>query len=215
MIRPEISYSDLEAAGVLSADETQFVLRLRANSDVAYDELVRTYSTPLYHVACRMLADPGEAADVTQDIFVKVFRNIQRFRGQSSLKTWIFRIAFSEILNRLRWSRRRHRQYTISLDAVGKNGAHEGALVQVPDARPTPEVVLERKEREEAIQQALSRLSKKHRSIVVLRDIQGFSYSEISEILGVSMGTVKSRLARARREMKKCLIRYLSVQRIS
>lgn len=73
MLRPEISYSDLEAAGGLSAEEALFVLRLRANSDVAYDELVRTYHAPLYHVACRMLADPGEAADVTQDIFVKVF----------------------------------------------------------------------------------------------------------------------------------------------
>ena len=215
MLRPEISYSDLEAAGGLSAEEALFVLRLRANSDVAYDELVRTYHAPLYHVACRMLADPGEAADVTQDIFVKVFRNIQRFRGQSSLKTWIFRIAFSQILNRLRWSRRRQRQYTVSLDDAGKNRAQECTPIQVPDQGPTPEVMLERKERKEAIQQALLRLSKEHRSIVVLRDIQGFSYCEISEILGVSMGTVKSRLARARRELKKCLIRYLSVQRIS
>ncbi len=214
MLRPEISYSDLESAEGLSPEEALFVLRLRSNEDSAYDELVRSYHAPLYRIACRMLQDPGEAADVTQDIFVKVFRNIGRFRGRSSLKTWIFKIGFREILNRIRWSRRRFRQSTVPLEQHADGAAGVSAPPQIADCGLTPEEALERRERADSIQQALSKLSPEHRSIVVLRDIQGFSYSEISEILGVSTGTVKSRLARARTDLKKRLMRYLSVHRI-
>lgn len=215
MLRREISYTDLTTAAGLSTEETLFVSRLRANEDAAYDELVREYHASIYHIACRMLNDPGEAADVTQDIFVKVFRNIGRFRGQSSLKTWIYRVAMSEILNRIRWSRRRFRHQTVSLDEAPPEREAPGSPIQLSDDGPGPEAALQRKEREEAIQAGIGRLSRQHRSIVVLRDIQGFSYEEISEILGISIGTVKSRLARARDELKKCLVRYLSVQRIS
>src|SRR6185503_15100480 len=145
-----------------------------------------------------------------QEIFLKVFRNVQRFRGDSSLKTWIFRIAFSEILNRLRWWKRRFRSSTVSLD-----DDHQGAgnPIHLRAGTPSPLQVLESKEREHAIQQALTKLSGEHRSIVVLRDIEGFSYGEIADILGISSGTVKSRLARARADMKKSLVRYLPVQR--
>lgn len=213
-MRREISYSDLESASGLSPAEVQFIARLRANDDAAYDELVRTYNASIYHVACRMIGDPGEAADVTQDTFVKIFRNIGRFRGQSALKTWVFKIAFSEILNRLRWSRRRYRHLTVSLDDDGDDGTNRSVPVQVPDDGPTPEAALESREREEAIERALRKLSNEHRSIIVLRDIQGFTYNEISETLGISLGTVKSRLARARADLKKSLMRFLSVQRI-
>lgn len=214
MLHLEISYSELASRETLSTEEVLFILRLRSNDDTAYDELVRIYHAPLYRIACRMLQDPGEAADVTQDIFVKVFRNIGRFKGQSSLKTWIFKIGLREILNRIRWSRRRQRQSTVSLEQGFGNAAAECAPIQIADDGPTPEAALERREREDAIQQALWKLSREHRSIVILRDIQGISYGEISEILGISMGTVKSRLARARLELKKRLMRYLSVQRI-
>ncbi len=149
---------------------------------------------------------------MTQDIFVKVFRHIDRFRGQSTLKTWIFKIAFSEILNRLRWFKRRHRNRTVSLDEAPDNG--NGTAVQVRDESPTPDAVLESKERGRAMQQALSKLSEQHRSIIVLRDIEGCSYGEIAQILEISIGTVKSRLARGRADLKKCLMRYLSVRRI-
>lgn len=214
MLRREISYSELESAVGLSAEENLFVLRLQANEDAAYDELVRVYHGSIYQVARRMLADPAEASDVTQDIFVKVFRNIDRFKGESALKTWIFKIAFSEILNRIRWFKRRHRNATVSLDDAPGNENSPMPVVQVKDESPTPDAVLESKEREEAIQHALWKLSEQHRSIIVLRDIQGCSYSEIAEILGVSIGTVKSRLARGRADLKKCLMRYLSVRRI-
>jgi RNA polymerase sigma-70 factor (ECF subfamily) len=158
-----------------------------------------------------MLGDSADAADAVQDTFLKVFRNVESFRGEASLKTWIFRIGISEILNRLRWWKRRHRLSTVSMDD-NRNG--NGRALCIPDAAPSPYQSLESKEQEMAIQQALGRLSADHRSIVVLRDIEGFAYTEIADVLGISVGTVKSRLARARADMKKSLIRYLSIPRV-
>src|SRR5437764_12097853 len=138
-MRPEIAYSDFERAGQISAEESLFVHRLKANEDAAYDELVRIYNSQIFHVAFRMLGDTGDASDVVQEIFIKVFRNINGFKGESALKTWIFRIAFSEILNRLRWWKRRHRQSTFSLDD-DNNG---NGVYQVSDSKPTPAQALE------------------------------------------------------------------------
>jgi RNA polymerase sigma-70 factor (ECF subfamily) len=213
-MRREIAYNELDRASGVNSEESLFVARLQANEDAAYDELVRVYNASIFHVAYRMLGDSAEASDVVQDIFLKVFRNIDGFKGEAALKTWIYRIAFSEILNRLRWWKRRHRFATVSLDEEpnGNGGGAAGRLVA--DSKPTPEEALESKEQERAIQQALSKLSGDHRSIIVLRDIEGFSYTEIADVLGVSIGTVKSRLARARGDLKKSLMRYLSVQRV-
>ena len=208
-MRREIAYNDLAQAGELSAHESLFVLRLKANEDAAYDELVRTYNASIFYVAYRMLGDTADASDVVQEIFIKIFRNINGFKGEAALKTWVFRIAFSEILNRLRWWKSRHRSSTVSLDDQPNGNGHF-----VADSRPAPDEMLELKEREIAIQRALGRLSSDHRSIIVLRDIEGFSYTEIAEILGVSIGTVKSRLARARGDLKRSLVRYLSIQRV-
>jgi RNA polymerase sigma-70 factor, ECF subfamily len=209
----EIVYNWVDRAQGLSTEEALFVSRLQANEDAAYDELVRTYSASIFHVAYRMLGDTAEASDVVQDIFLKVFRNIGGFKGEASLKTWIFKIAFSEILNRLRWWKRRRRYATMSLDDQ-ENGNGTGPAHFVARSSPTPEEVLQSKEQEGAIQEALGKLSKDHRSIIVLRDIEGFSYSEIADVLEVSIGTVKSRLARARGDLKKSLMRYLSVRRL-
>ncbi|PYS34646.1 MAG: RNA polymerase subunit sigma-24 [Acidobacteria bacterium] len=209
----EIAYNWVDRAQGLSAEEAVFVARLQANDDAAYDELVRTYSASIFHVAYRMLGDTADASDTVQEIFLKVFRNIGGFKGEAALKTWVFKIAFSEILNRLRWWKRRYRFATMSLDEQS-NGNGTGPGYGIASSSPTPEELLQSKEQEAAIQQALGRLSKDHRSIIVLRDIEGFSYSEIADVLGVSIGTVKSRLARARADLKKSLMRYLSVQHL-
>src|SRR6267142_4544404 len=185
-MRREIAYNDLDRSSPVTAEESLFIARLKANEDAAYDELVRTYNASIFHVAYRMLNDSAEASDVVQEIFLKVFRNINGFKGEAALKTWIFKIAFSEILNRLRWWKRRHRFATLSLDER-QNGNGNPASDFVADAGPTPEEILQSKERETAIQQALWRLSHEHRSILVLRDIEGFSYNEIADVLGISM----------------------------
>jgi len=172
--RREIGYYDFERTAGVDAQEAVFVARLQANEDAAYDELVRVYNASIFHVAFRMLGDAGEASDVVQEIFLKVFRNIGGFRGDSALRTWIFRIAFSEILNRLRWWKRRYRFSTVSLDA-DHNGSASVQPIQVRDLQPTPHQALEAREQEAAIQRALARLSSDHRSILVLRDIEGCS----------------------------------------
>jgi RNA polymerase sigma-70 factor (ECF subfamily) len=212
-MRREIDYYDLErgVTTLLDSHDAAFVRRLKAGEDAAYNELVRTYNASIYHVAYRMLGDSADASDAVQDTFLKVFRNVDSFRGDSSLKTWIFRIGISEILNRLRWWKRRRRLSTVSMDDDHKGNGRGLCLV---DAAPSPYQSLESKEQEMAIQQALGRLSADHRSIVVLRDIEGFSYTEIADVLGISVGTVKSRLARARADMKKSLIRYLNIPRV-
>ena len=132
-MRREIGFYELERGDAVSSHEGLFVLRLQANEDAAYDELVRTYHVSMYQVAYRMLGDSAEASDVVQEIFLKVFRNIHGFRGDASLKTWIFRIALSEILNRLRWWKRRHRSSTVSLDESRSNN---GNGLHVRDSKP-------------------------------------------------------------------------------
>src|SRR5205823_1568036 len=154
----EIAYNWLDRPHGLSAEEALFVARLQANDDAAYDELVRTYNASIFHVAYRMLGDSAESSDVVQEIFLKVFRNIGGFKGEAALKTWIFRIAFSEILNRLRWWKRRRRFATVSLDD-SPNGTDNGGGRSVAASSPTPEQALQSKEQEAAIQQALGRLS--------------------------------------------------------
>src|SRR5579864_6966884 len=140
MMPREIAYNWLDrAAGqsALSAEEALFVTRLQANEDAAYDELVRTYSASIFHVAYRMLGDSAEASDIVQEIFLKVFRNIGGFKGEAALKTWIFKIAFSEILNRLRWWKRRHRFATVSLDdQPNGSGTNPGSMVAATSLTP-------------------------------------------------------------------------------
>src|ERR1051326_1815134 len=179
----EITYNWLDRPAELSAQEAAFVSRLQSNEDAAYDELVRAYSGTIYHVAYRMLGDSADASDVVQEIFIKVFKNISGFKGEAALRTWIFRIAFSEILNRLRWWKRRYKHATVSLDDDHNGNGNE---FTVSDLRPTPEEALQQREQEIAIQQALAKLSGDHRSIVILRDIEGFSYGEIADMLGIS-----------------------------
>src|ERR1051325_6342690 len=144
----EITYNWLDRPSQVSAPELLFVARLQANEDGAYDELVRTYSAMIYHVAYRMLGDPSEASDVVQEIFLKVFRNIGGFKAEAALKTWIFRIAFSEILNRLRWWKRRYRYATVSLDEKPDGRPASDTVVH---RGPTPEEILQSKERETAL----------------------------------------------------------------
>src|ERR1700755_716891 len=136
-MRREIAYNDLARAAEVSGPESLFVLRLKPNEDAAYDELVRTYNASIFHVAYRMLGDTAEASDVVQEIFIKVFRNIGGFKGEAALKTWIFRIALSEILTRHRWWKSRHRSSTVSIDDQPNGQAH-----YVVDSGPTPEEIL-------------------------------------------------------------------------
>jgi len=191
--------SNFEIGFEFVENEVAFVDRLQVGSDEAFETLISLYQAPIYNVAYRILGDASEASDAVQETFMKIFKGIKTFRGESGLKTWIYRIAISESLNRQRWWKRWRHHAPVSVDDTSPNGAR---LVDVRDSRPTPESACAQMEMEREVQRALNGLSFEHRVAVVLRDIEGLSYEEIAETLGLSLGTVKSRLWRARSEMK-------------
>jgi RNA polymerase sigma-70 factor (ECF subfamily) len=201
--------SNFEIGFEFVENEVTFVDRLQVGSDEAFETLIHLYQAPIYNVAYRILGDASEASDAVQETFMKVFKGIKTFRGECGLKTWIYRIAISESLNRQRWWKRWRRHAPVSIDDTAPNGSR---LVEVTDSRPTPESACAQLEMAREVQNALNGLSFEHRVVVVLRDIEGLSYEEIAETLGLSLGTVKSRLWRARSEMKTKLESVLNSQ---
>jgi RNA polymerase sigma-70 factor (ECF subfamily) len=151
-------------------------------------------------LALNLLADRDEALDLSQEVFLRVFRTINRFRGQSSLRTWIYRIAVNQARNRHRFWRRRHRADQVSLDA---HVAAHGDFASGGDTGP--DRVLAQKELAARLQLALDQLPFDQRTAIVLREIDGLSYDEIAFSLGVAVGTVKSRLTRARQTLRQQL----------
>jgi len=184
-----------------SRDEAQLVTELQAGSDAAFDYLVTYYHAGVYNLVYGILSDAADAADVTQDVFLRVFRGIRGFRGGSSLKTWLYRVSVRQALNHRRWCWRHHRQQ-ISIDAEedGRNSAME-----LRDEEATPFEQLATREMQSTVRRALATVPPLFRSAVILRDLEGLSYEEIAEILEVSVGTVKSRILRGRRMLKDIL----------
>jgi RNA polymerase sigma-70 factor, ECF subfamily len=193
--------SELARSLPWSRDEAQLVTELQAGSDSAFDYLVTYYHAGVYNLVYGILADAADAADVTQDVFLRVFRGIRGFRGGSSLKTWLYRVSVRQALNHRRWCWRHHRQQ-ISIDAEedGRNSAME-----LRDEEATPFEQLATREMQSTVRRALASVPPLFRSAVILRDLEGLSYEEIAEILEVSVGTVKSRILRGRRTLKEIL----------
>jgi RNA polymerase sigma-70 factor (ECF subfamily) len=191
-------------AGERLRSDAAFVERLKNGDSLAYDILVTRYSGQIYGLLFRLTQDAEEAADLTQDTFLQVLRSIRKFRGDSELKTWLFRIAINESRNRFRWWKRRKRESTVSLDA---QPAHDGLPLNetLADNSEDPERALIRRQERERIERALNDLPLPFREAVVLCDVEGQSYQEIATILGINIGTVKSRIARGREEMRKKL----------
>src|SRR5690242_6983291 len=148
-----------------------------------------------------MVGDTSDAADGTQEVFLKAFRGIRQFRQGSSLKTWLYRIAIREALNQKRWFKR-HLQKNVSIDAEPEEGQ---ARFEIPDNGGTPFEQLASHEIQDAVQGALQQVPDAFRSAVILRDLEGLSYEEVAEVLECSVGTVKSRILRGRRALKEIL----------
>ena len=191
-------------------NEVAFVDRLQVGSEEAFETLMHLYKAPVYNIAYRFLGDTSEAADAVQETFMKIYKGIKSFRGECGLKTWIYKIAISETLNRQRWWKRWRRRATVSLDEPVTLGQGSTAPFELPDSHPSPEAYFAAKETEQAVQRALGHLSVEFRLVVVLRDIEGLSYDEISETVGISLGTVKSRLWRGRLELKRELHEFVN-----
>ncbi len=189
-----------EAAGTENPDHA-LACGLRAGREAAYEELIQRYQQPVFNLVCRLMGDYAAAPDVVQDVFVKIFRSIGHFRGNSSLKTWIYRIAVNEAHNHRRWLTRHSRQ-EIGLASGDELGIHEQKLTD-PGRNPF-EVACDHETRA-LVEEALQSLNPKFHEAVILRDIEDLSYEEIASVLEVSIGTVKSRILRGREALRNCL----------
>ncbi len=179
---------------------TGLIEGLRANREEAYEALINEFQQPVYNLVCRLLNNQADANDAVQEVFLKVFRKIGDFRGESSLKTWIYRIAVNEAHNHQRWFSRHRKQ------EVGLEGEEEGGLSYfqtLSDPNRSPYDCVADRERCELVEAAVARLNPSFRTAVVLRDIEELSYEEIAEILGIALGTVKSRILRGREALRK------------
>src|SRR6476660_10316340 len=202
--RPTVS--DWASALTWGRDETELVTELQAGSETAFDWLVTHYHGPVYNLILSMLGDGSDAADGTQEVFLKAFRGIRSFRHGSSLKTWLYRIAIREALNHRRWFKR-HLQKNVSIDAEPEEGQSK---LEIEDMHATPFDQLASLEIQTVVQNALGQIPNVFRSAVILRDLEGLSYEEVAEVLECSVGTVKSRILRGRRSLKDLLDPLLS-----
>ena len=177
------------------------VQQCTAGDEGACARLVTDYQRMVFQLALHLLGDAQEAMDLSQEVFLRVFRTLPQFRGQSSLRTWIYRIVLNQASNRQRWWRRRFRSYQVPLD---EHVANHGEL---PESRnfAMPDRVLQQNETAARVWGALAELPFDQRAAVILREIDGLSYDEIAESLGIAVGTVKSRLARARLTLRGAL----------
>lgn len=192
----------IESGAAFSTQEDQsLITALQAGNEAAYETLIQRFQQPVYNLVFRLMSDPADTADVAQEVFLKIFRNIRSFRGGSSLKTWVYRIAVNEAYNHRRWFSRHHRQ------EVGLAGDENirGFEDILPDPGRTPFDQAVDHETRALVEEALAQVNPNFRAAVVLRDIEDLSYEEIALVLDVSLGTVKSRILRGREALRRIL----------
>ena len=187
-----------------SREDDAFLDALRAGDSTAFEMLVDRYSSDIYALLYRLTDDPSDASDLTQDTFLRALRSVKGFRGDASLKTWLFRIAINESRNRFRWWKRRRRDVTVSLD-VTIGDSDQTLHDTLADHSESPEDSALAREREVKLGEALGQLKEVYREAVVLCDIEGLSYEETATALGLNIGTVKSRISRGRDELRRRL----------
>ena len=201
---------DLASAIGIRSQESAVVAELQAGSEDAYVWLIGEFHQPIYSLVYRMVTDPADAADTTQEVFLKVFRGIKHFHGESSLKTWIYRIALHEASNRRRWWFR-HKSRETSIEPAGTNAPPELGFAlrdSLIDGAESPFDHVAHEEVRAKVEGELRQVAEPYRTAVVLRDLEEMSYEEIAEITQVSLGTVKSRLTRGREALRQRLTAY-------
>jgi RNA polymerase sigma-70 factor (ECF subfamily) len=198
---------NLASALTLQSDEAALIAELQAGSEEAFAWLIARFHQPIYSLLARTVYDRADAADLTQEVFVKVFRGVGSFHGESSLRTWIYRIALREASNQRRWWMR-HKYQEVAIDQeLPENGC--GAPVRLSerlvDPSESPYDAVLHAENRTRVEAALKQVPEPFRTTLILRDIEGFVYEEVAAIEGVSLGTVKSRLVRGRACLKTLL----------
>jgi RNA polymerase sigma-70 factor (ECF subfamily) len=203
-----IAVGNLASVIGIPTEDAALVADLKAGSEEAFAILIAQYHQPLYSLIARSLNDPADAADITQEVFIKVFRSIRSFQGESSLRTWLYRIALHEASNQRRWWSR-HKKQEITIDSSVENeddGSVFSLSSTLADHSDSPYDCAAQAEVRVRIEAALRQLPDAFRMVVVLREIEGFAYEEIAEILNVNLGTVKSRLTRGRSALRALLL---------
>ncbi len=200
--QPTFARLELDARTLERRQEDSLLQRLRAEELAAFEEMIAHFERPVYSLCFRILGDAEEARDAAQETFLKVYRGLKGFRGESGLKTWIYRIAINQAMNQQRWWRRRHRDETVSLDLT--RGDSELTIESsLRGTGASPEQMAISSERERRIMKALGEVKQEYRVVLILREIEDLSYEEIAETLAISIGTVKSRIARGREELRR------------
>ncbi len=199
-----IAQVEMDVQPIENRYEAHLITRLRAHDLAAFEELVAHFERPVYAICFRLLGDAEDARDAAQETFLKIYRGLNSFRGESGLKTWIYRIAINQAMNQQRWWRRRRKEETISLD-LSRNDSETSLGSTLLGTSASPEEVAIESERERRIMRALAEIKKEYRAALMLREIEELSYEEIAETLEISIGTVKSRIARGREELRQKL----------
>ena len=201
----------VSAIGARSQEEAAIVAELKAGSEEAYAWLIGEFQQPVYGLVYRIVNDPADAADTTQDVFLKVFRGMKQFHGGSTLKTWIYRIALHEAANRRRWWFR-HKAKETSIEPVDSESPSLGEnsiQVALTDHTDSPFDQVAHHEVQQRVDEELRKVPEPYRTTLILRDLEEMSYEEIAEVLEISLGTVKSRLTRGRDALRQRLAPYV------
>ncbi len=214
-LQADLTMGNLASAFTLQSDEAALIEELRAGSEDAFAWLITRYHQPIYSLLARTVRNSADAADLTQEVFVKVFRGIHGFHGESSLRTWIYRIALREASNRRRWwIRHQQQEIAIEQDLMQSDGGNPVQLKDMlVDPAESPYEVALHEENRKRVEHALRQVPEPFRTTLILRDIEGFVYEEVAAMQGVNLGTVKSRLVRGRACLKSLLTATRSCSR--
>jgi RNA polymerase sigma-70 factor, ECF subfamily len=214
-LQADLTMGNLASALSLRSEEAALIAELQAGSEEAFAWLIAHYHQPIFSLLARMSHDRADAADLTQEVFVKVFRGVGRFHGESSLRTWIYRIALHEASNQRRWWMR-HKQREIPIEqemTESCSGVPVKLKEMLIDPGESPVEMAMHAENRARVEAALSLVPEPFRTTLILRDIEGFVYEEVAEIQGVNLGTVKSRLVRGRALLRTILTKSQSAEK--
>ena len=214
-MQADLTMGNVASALTLQSDEGALIAELRSGSEEAFAWLIARYHHPIYSLLARMVQDRSEAADLTQEVFVKVFRGVGKFHGESSLRTWIYRIALHEASNQRRWWMR-HKQREVPIEQeVGDADSASPVLLKemLVDPAESPFDMAVHSENRARVEAALNQVPEPFRTTLILRDIEGFVYEEVADMQGVNLGTVKSRLVRGRASLKAILTAAAAAQK--
>ncbi len=206
-MQADLTMGNIAGTLTLHSEEAALIAELRAGSEEAFAWLIARYHQPIYSLLARTVQDRADAADLTQEVFVKVFRGVSNFHGQSSLRTWIYRIALREASNQRRWWMR-HKQQEVPIEQEINEGDCSTPIrikEMLVDPAESPFDAAVHAENRARVEAALARVPEPYRTSLILRDIEGFVYEEVAEMQGVNLGTVKSRLVRGRAFLRACL----------